>query len=146
MFPALKSGFFGARSTTAHGASAWLFLAPQSQTATTRKVEDDSLVMEQGGLSVVVRVGPGIAWPTGKGSMTVSPSGNAKLFVTFAMGPTAEAKAACSKIAAEPEHDPAGVERQSWPLEQIARLRARRVDRRGQSGGEAAVGQVQPDQ
>ena len=39
---------------TAHGASGWLFAAPQSRTATTRKVEGGSLVLEQGGLSVVV--------------------------------------------------------------------------------------------
>jgi hypothetical protein len=88
---------------TAQGASGWLFAAPQSQTATTRKVEGGSLVLEQGGLSVVVRASQGIAWPDGTASMTLPPSGRSKLHVAFAIGPSAEAKAACGEIASAPE-------------------------------------------
>ncbi|MHC5541094.1 MGH1-like glycoside hydrolase domain-containing protein, partial [Singulisphaera rosea] len=59
--------------------------------------------LEQGGLSVVVRASQGIDWPAGTGSMIVPPSGRLKLHVAFAMGPSAEAKAACDEIASAAE-------------------------------------------
>lgn len=87
---------------TADGASGWLFAAPQSRTATTRKVEGGSLVLEQGRLAVVVRASEGIAWPEGTGSITLPPSGRSKLYVALAIGPSAEAKAACCEIVSAP--------------------------------------------
>jgi hypothetical protein len=92
---------------TALGASGWLFAAPKSQTATTRKIEDGSLVLEQGGLSMVLRASRGVEWQgslsSGKVSLSLPSSGSAKLYVAFAIGPSAEAKAACRNIATAPE-------------------------------------------
>lgn len=88
---------------TAQGASGWLFAAPQSRTATTRKIEGGSLVLEQGRLALVIRASQTIAWPDGTSSITVPPAGRSKLYVAFAMGPSAEAKAACAMIASAPD-------------------------------------------
>ena len=81
---------------TTEGPSGWLFSTPQSRTATTRRVEDGALVLEQGKLSVVVRASQGVAWPDGTGSVTLPPAGRSKMYVAFAIGPSAEARAACA--------------------------------------------------
>jgi hypothetical protein len=87
---------------TQYGPTGWLFAAPESRTATSRKVEGGALVLEQGGLSVVVRASQGVDWPDGKGSIVVPPAGRSTLHVAFALGPSPEAKAACEAIASDP--------------------------------------------
>ena len=87
--------------------SGWKFDRPHSGTATTRKATDGSLVLSQGDLAIVLRAPSSIRWddsqPAGEGSVPLSPSGQTKLYIVFAIGRTAEAKAACDKIAADPE-------------------------------------------
>lgn len=114
---------------TAHGASGWLFAAPESRTVTTRKVDGGALVLEQGRLSLVVRASRAIAWPDGTGSITVPPSGRSNLYVAFAMGPSVEAKAACTEIASAPERALAATragyaERLARMFDKLPRLRS----------------------
>lgn len=94
------------------GAMGWSFLAPQSKTATTRRVIGGALHLEQGSLAIVLRASGGTEWqdsqPCGRCSISLPPSGIAKLYVVFAVGPSAEATAACERIAMNPEQAMAG--------------------------------------
>jgi hypothetical protein len=85
----------------------WGFGRPQSRTATTPKAADGSLTLLQGDQAIVLCASKGIRWddshPTGRGTVALPPTGRAKLFVAFAVGPTSEAKVACERIAADPE-------------------------------------------
>lgn len=90
----------------ANGGKGWSFATPASKTATTRKIVDGALLLEQGNLAIVLRASHGVAWqdaqPPGRGSISVPPAGSAKLYVAFGIGPSAEAQAACQKIIANP--------------------------------------------
>ena len=85
----------------------WEFDTPVSATRTTRTIADGSLRLEQGKLAVVVRGDRAIRWnqekACGEATVSIPPSGQATLFVAFAIGPAAEAGAACKAIADAPE-------------------------------------------
>ena len=78
-----------------------------SKTATTPTVADGGLLLTQGEQAIVVRGSNGITWatspPSGRVSVTLPGLGQAKIQVAFAIGPSAEAKAACAKIAVDVE-------------------------------------------
>jgi len=85
----------------------WEFIASTSATRTKRRIADGALRLEQGNMAVVLRGSEDIRWedsqPSGQASMDVPPSGSAKMFVVFAIGPVAEADATCKRIADAPE-------------------------------------------
>lgn len=89
------------------GSSGWAFSTPTSKTATRRRIADGSLLLEQGSLAIVLRASGGVQWqdalPCGECSISLPPSGSAKLFVAWAAGPSEEAQTVCRKIAADPE-------------------------------------------
>ena len=85
----------------------WNFDRTQSKTATTRKVADATLAMEQGVQAIVLRMVGDVRWddaqPYVRGSISLPASGEAKFCIVFAIGPSGEAGAACQKIAADPQ-------------------------------------------
>jgi hypothetical protein len=87
--------------------TSWEFGAPGSQTATKPKLSDGELCLEQGGLAIALRASKEIVWdaskPNAQGQVSLPPSGTVQFFVAFAVGPAAEAKAECAKVAADPE-------------------------------------------
>ena len=84
----------------------WEFGVTKSTTATSRKVEAGCLWLEQGEQAIVLRASGGIEWDaqhsTGRGSISVPPSGSTKCYIAFAIGPTAAAAAECEQIMADP--------------------------------------------
>ena len=85
----------------------WEFGVTKSTTATSHKVEAGFLRLEQGEQAIVLRASGNVDWDaqqsTGRGSISVPPSGSAKCYIAFAIGPTAEARTECEKITADPE-------------------------------------------
>ncbi|MBN2025116.1 MAG: hypothetical protein JW809_20230 [Pirellulales bacterium] len=94
-------------SGTLDRSNQWRFSAPRSQTGTTPRVVDGSLNLEQGDKAIVARGSKSIRWgpsqPRGRASVSLPPSGQVTLDVVYAAGETAEARAACRRIAADPE-------------------------------------------
>jgi hypothetical protein len=80
----------------------WGFVPPVSHTVTKPKIVDGSLRLEQGGMAIVLRGSKGIRWedgqPRGRATVFLPPSGQAKLYVAFAIGAAAAAQAECEKI------------------------------------------------
>lgn len=85
----------------------WEFGPPISNTATTPKIADGAMLLEQGDMAIVLRANQAIHWenaqPSGRGSIFLPPLGETKLYIAFAIGSTSEAQAACKKIAADPK-------------------------------------------
>lgn len=85
----------------------WEFGTPGSKTATTQKATDGAFSLKQGDQAIVLRASDPIRWeqgqPCGRGTVLLSPSGTAKLYVAFAIGQTEEANAACARIVGDPE-------------------------------------------
>ena len=84
----------------------WEFARTLSKTATTRKVDAGFLLLEQGAQAIAVRASGNIRWEDSdeyvRGALTIPASGETKLYLTFAIGPEAEAMAECGTIAANP--------------------------------------------
>ena len=84
----------------------WEFGVTKSTTATSPKVEAGCLWLEQGEQAIVLRASGSIEWDvqqsTGRGSISVPPSGSAKCYIAFTIGPTAVAAAECEQIMADP--------------------------------------------
>ena len=99
-------------SGTLDRSESWEFGAPQSRTTTKPKVADDSLRLEQGNTAIVLRGSKEIRWenaqPHGRATVSLPPSGQATLYIAFAVGRSAETEAECKKIAADPEQAMAG--------------------------------------
>ena len=64
------------------GRTGWSFATPASRTATTRKVSNDALLLEQGDLAIVLRASHGVAWHdshlSGQGTIAVPPASSVK--------------------------------------------------------------------
>ena len=104
---AVKGSLDNAGPADPLGRTGWSFATPASRTTTTRKISDETLLLEQGDLAIVLRASLGVAWHdahlSGRGTISVSPASSVKLHVVFAIGKSEEAQAACEKIAADPE-------------------------------------------
>ncbi len=86
----------------------WEFAAPASSTPTRAVARGASLVLEQGGLAVVLQgQGGTVSWdPAGRAggaSFRIQPGGRAATCVAFAVGVKAEAAAESAAVADDPE-------------------------------------------
>jgi hypothetical protein len=88
--------------------SAWEFAAAASSTATQPSAEKGTLTLAAGEQSIVVQGGgDGLTWDatsrSGTQTLALAAGRTAKVYLAFAIGPSAEAKASCRAIIAEPE-------------------------------------------
>jgi hypothetical protein len=92
----------------------WEFAAPKSTTPTVRKAADGRLTLQQGVQAIVLRASENVHWENGqtyiRGAVELPAAGQTKFYLALAIGPTAEATAACQKIAADPEKALAGAQ------------------------------------
>jgi hypothetical protein len=97
---------FNAQGTLDYCGS-WEFAQPTSSTAATPTAANGTLTLTAGGQSIILQdAGDALTWDTGRGAGTetlaLRPGATATVYLAFALGPTAEAAAACNAIVADP--------------------------------------------
>ena len=92
---------------TLDSSGSWEFGQPTSSTATKATATNGTLTLTAGGQSIVLQdARDALTWDTGRGvgtqTLALQPGGTATVHLAFALGPTAEAAAACDAMVAAP--------------------------------------------